>query len=81
MSPLLRVRSKTDVALKNDVLWKFLSHNICVLIQNPFELGIEPVYWPVPHGWHGGSSDRSLKATVVHEASAGFHLDAGHVLG
>jgi transposase len=40
------VRSKTDVAMKNEVLCKFLCHNICVLIQSQCELGIEPVFWP-----------------------------------
>jgi transposase len=39
------VRSKTPVAMKNEVLCKFLCHNICVLIQSQCELGIEPVFW------------------------------------
>jgi transposase len=39
------VRSKTDVAMKNEVLCKFLCHNLCVLIQSQHELGIEPVFW------------------------------------
>lgn len=39
------VRSKTDVAMKNEVLCKFLCHNICVIIQSQCELGIEPVFW------------------------------------
>jgi transposase len=39
------VRSKTDVAMKNEVLCKILCHNICVLIQSQIELGIEPVFW------------------------------------
>jgi len=39
------VRSKTDVAMKNEVLCKFLCHNICCLIQSQCELGIEPVFW------------------------------------
>ena len=39
------VRSKTDVAMKNEVLCKFLCHNICVCIQSQCELGIEPVFW------------------------------------
>jgi len=36
------VRSKTDVAAKNEVLCKFLCHNICCVIQAMHELGIEP---------------------------------------
>jgi transposase len=39
------VRSKSDTAMKNEVLCKFLCHNICVLIQSHCELGIEPVFW------------------------------------
>lgn len=36
------VRSKTDVAAKNEVLAKVLCHNICCLISAMYELGIEP---------------------------------------
>jgi transposase len=39
------VRSRTDVAMKNEVLCKFICHNICCLIQSQCELGIEPVFW------------------------------------
>jgi transposase len=39
------VRSRDDVAMKNEVLCKFLCHNLCVLIQSQCELGIEPVFW------------------------------------
>jgi transposase len=39
------VRSKDDVAMKNEVYCKFLCHNICCLIQSQCELGIEPVFW------------------------------------
>jgi transposase len=40
------VRSKTDVAMTNEVLCKILCHNICCLIHEQCELGIEPVFWP-----------------------------------
>jgi len=40
------VRSKTDVAMVNEVLCKLLCHNLCCLIQEQCELGIEPVFWP-----------------------------------
>jgi hypothetical protein len=36
------VRSKTDVAMKNEVLCKVLCHNICCLIHAIYELGISP---------------------------------------
>jgi transposase len=39
------VRSKTDVAMKNEVLCKFLCHNICAVHQSHRELGIAPVFW------------------------------------
>jgi transposase/predicted nucleic acid-binding Zn finger protein len=39
------VRSKTDVAMRNEVLAKVLCHNLCCLIQSQCELGIEPVFW------------------------------------
>lgn len=40
------VRSKTDVAMKNEVLCKLLCHNLCCLIQEQEELGIAPIFWP-----------------------------------
>jgi transposase len=36
------VRSKTEVAAKNEVLAKILCHNICCLISAMYELGIQP---------------------------------------
>jgi transposase len=39
----LRSRSKT--AQVNEVLCKILCHNLCVIIQSMYELGIEPNFW------------------------------------
>jgi transposase len=39
------VRSKTNTAMKNEVLCKFLCHNICCLISAIYELGISPVFY------------------------------------
>ncbi|MBI3409819.1 MAG: transposase [Planctomycetes bacterium] len=39
------VRSKTDTAMVNEVLCKILCHNLCCLIQEQHELGIDPVFW------------------------------------
>ena len=36
------VRSRTPVAQVNEVMAKFLCHNICVVIQAMYELGIDP---------------------------------------
>ena len=35
------IRSKTDTACVNELLCKVLCHNICVVIQSMYELGIE----------------------------------------
>ena len=35
------VRSKTDAAMINEVLCKIICHNICCLIQESHELGID----------------------------------------
>jgi transposase len=43
------VRSRTDVAMKNEVLCKILCHNICCVIMSHLELGIEPVFWADNH--------------------------------
>jgi transposase len=40
-----RVRSKTWQAQINEALCKVLCHNICVVIQSIYELGIEPNFW------------------------------------
>jgi len=36
------VRSKIDVAMKNEVLAKLVCHHICCVNQEAFELGIDP---------------------------------------
>jgi transposase len=41
------VRAKTPTAQVNEVLCKVLCHNICVLIQSIYELGIEPTFWTI----------------------------------
>ncbi len=37
------VRSKTETAMKNEVLAKFVCHNIACCIQSAYEFGIEPI--------------------------------------
>ena len=39
------VRAKTDAAMTNEVLCKFICHNICCVIQAHCELGIEAEFW------------------------------------
>jgi len=38
------VKAKTPTAQVNEVLCKIICHNICVLIQSIYELGLEPVF-------------------------------------
>jgi hypothetical protein len=39
------VRSRTGVAIVNELLCKLLCHNLCVLIQEQEELGITAEFW------------------------------------
>ena len=39
------VRSKSDVAMKNEVLAKLVCHNIACLISAMYELGVDPQFW------------------------------------
>jgi hypothetical protein len=39
------VRSKTDTAMRNEVLCKFIAHNVCCLIMSQLELGIDVLFW------------------------------------
>jgi transposase len=39
------LRSNTRTAQYNEALCKILCHNICVVIQSIYELGIEPTFW------------------------------------
>jgi hypothetical protein len=38
------VRSRTNTAMVNEVLCKFLCHNICVVHHSHIELGLEPIF-------------------------------------
>ena len=40
------VRSKTEVAMNNEVLYKLIAHNLCVVNQEGHELGIEANFRP-----------------------------------
>jgi transposase len=39
------LRSKTDVAMKNETLAKFICQNICCTIQEMYESGVDPTCW------------------------------------
>jgi transposase len=39
------LRSRTDVAMKNEALAKIVAYNVCCVIASQCELGIEPVFW------------------------------------
>jgi hypothetical protein len=47
------VRSKTDTALKNEVLCKILAANLYCLIHEHEKLGIVPVFWKDAQKSHG----------------------------
>ncbi len=51
------VRSKTETAMVNEALCKFLCHNLCVLIQEECELGIDPIFWPEQSAPEEGGPD------------------------
>ena len=36
---------KTDTAMVNECLCKFLAHNLCCLIMSQLELGIDVLFW------------------------------------
>ena len=38
------VKAKNDLAMKNEVLAKFVCHNLCCLIQSTQEFGIDPSF-------------------------------------
>jgi transposase len=40
-----QIQSKTDTAMVNELLCKVLCHNICVVVQSMYELGIESTFW------------------------------------
>ena len=53
------IRSKGDVAMKNECLAKIVCHNICCLIQEMHELGIEriePTFWTKKAVMEGGAA-------------------------
>jgi transposase len=39
------VRSKTELAMQNEVLAKFVCWNVCAVIQAMYEMGVNPVFW------------------------------------
>ena len=51
------VRSKTETAMVNEVLCKFVCHNLCCLIQEECELGIDPIFWPQEKAAPDGGQD------------------------
>jgi hypothetical protein len=40
--------SKTDTAMKNQTLAKFVCHNVCCTIQEMHESGFDPTAWAEP---------------------------------
>lgn len=44
------LRSRTDTAMKNELICKVICHNIVAVIHAIHELGIDPQFWPPPVG-------------------------------
>ena len=42
------LRAKTDLAMKNETLAKFVCHNICCVISGIYERGIDPRFLGLP---------------------------------
>ena len=42
------VRSRTDTSMMNEALAKIVCHNLCCVIQEWYELGIDPTAWGMP---------------------------------
>lgn len=42
------LRSRSNVAMKNEVLAKIVAHNVCCLIMSQIELGIDVQFWGEP---------------------------------
>jgi len=42
------VRSRTNTSMMNEALAKFVAHNLCCVIQEWYELGIDPTAWGMP---------------------------------
>jgi hypothetical protein len=57
------VMSKTDTATVNEVICKFIAHNLCCLIQEQHELGIEPIFWN-NQPQHSAVTDRAVPELI-----------------
>ncbi len=55
------VRSKTDTAMTNEVLAKLVCNNLTVVIQQWYELGIDPADWGMPEA----KQDTAERADVL----------------
>ena len=60
------VLSKTDAAMVNEVLCKLLCQNLCCLIQEQCELGIEPVFWPEEKAETKETQERPAPLALTH---------------
>ena len=69
------MRSKHDTAMRNEVLCKFLCHNICCVIMEQCVLGIDPVFWP--EGAAGRTTGRMCCGSRLADAErlSGIGLD------
>ena len=62
------VRSRCEVAMKNEVLCKLVAHNICCLIMSQLELGIEVEFWGVQTEQRADATAEAVAAPVTVQA-------------
>lgn len=75
-----RLRGKTDRAQINEALCLVICHNLCVLVQSIFELGLTPTFWtPVePRAARAVPAEASDRlAHITDKLSDGERDDAG----
>ena len=72
------VRSKTEIACVNEVICKCVCQNLTALIQEQFELGVDPVFWK-PDVTNAIADRVSVQTPIVRtasiEAASEFSMD------
>lgn len=70
------LKSKTELAMKNEVLAKFVCHNICCVISAIYEKGIDPTFMGLPGAGEGEPRD-VLKFPPAAHIINNLHIKSG----